>query len=76
MDAQTNLKINNLQRDLLSLEEKEARLAREMEDVSAQIKLLKSELDALMKDDRITNDILGRVYEQRRADPGKKGPKK
>lgn len=67
MDSQINLKVNQLQRDLADLEEKELRLAKELETVVDQIKIVRRELDEIMKDERITKDILGRVYEQRRT---------
>lgn len=76
MDSQTSLKVNNLQRDLLSLEDKEKRLEKELEDIRAQIKVVRMEIDTIMADDRIANDILERVYEQRRSVDSGKRPKK
>lgn len=71
MDAKTTLKLNNLHRDLDALVQKEASLTAELEEVTARIKLIKEELAKLNESDRVTNDILQKVYEQRRS-PGAK----
>lgn len=71
MDAKTSLQLNSLISDLHSLEQKEASLVSELEEVSARIKLLKEDISKINKSDTVTTDILQKVYEQRRS-PGSK----
>lgn len=71
MDAKTTLQLNSLISDLHSLEQKEASLVSELEEVSARIKLLKEDISKINKSETVTTDILQKVYEQRRS-PGAK----
>lgn len=67
MDSKITSKINSLQRDLGELELKESTLQKDLEAVQSKIKLIKKELAEISGDERVTRDILERVYEQRRS---------
>lgn len=76
MDSQITYKINSLQRDLAEMELRRDKLIQEISELDSQIKLAKSQLQEITKDERLAGNILERVYEQRRRKlsdmPGKK----
>lgn len=67
MDSQITSRISSLQRDLTELELRESTLLNELETVQSKIKLIKSELTEITKSERVANDILEKVYAQRRG---------
>lgn len=71
MDSQTSSKLTSLQRDLAELELREHQLKAELEDLEAKKKQILAEVSKINKNERITQDILTMVYEQRRPS-GKK----
>lgn len=66
MDSQTSAKLTSLQRDLAELELREHQIKAELEDIEAKKKVILSEVSKINKNDRVTQDILTMVYEQRR----------
>lgn len=71
MDSQTSSKLTTLQRDLAELELREHQLQAELEDIAAKKKLILNEVSKINKNEKVTQDILTMVYEQRRP-AGKK----
>lgn len=67
MDSQFSGKLNSFQRDLKELELREQSLTNELDEVQAKIKLIRKEIAELTKSDRVTQDILERVYSQRKS---------
>lgn len=67
MDSQITSRINALQRDLTELELRESILLNELETVQSKMKLIKSELADITKNDKVANEILEKVYAQRRG---------
>lgn len=71
MDSQTSAKLISLQRDLAELELREHQIKSELEDIFAKKRLILNEISTINKNEKVTQDILSMVYEQRRPN-GKK----
>ncbi|GEM_PF-846490 len=72
IDADTKRDIEDLKRQLKTLEDEEAQLLRELETCRARKTEIKDKLKVLSNDDKYQEDMLAMVYQQRHGNKSKK----